>query len=92
MVPLSSVNTPFSHVLCAMCAALFISLPACAEQLWLTQGVSAHATESLRLSFFNTVYLEHGKQFSNEESLSFRLALTTNWSAGAPGRMEAMSS
>lgn len=80
---LSSVNTPFSHVLCAMCAALFISLPACAEQLWLTQGVSAHATESLRLSFFNTVYLEHGKQFSNEESLSFRLALTTNWSAGA---------
>lgn len=62
---------------------LFALLPAHAEQVWLTQGVSAHATESLKFSLYNTVYMEHGEQFSNEESPSFRWSFATNWSVGA---------
>ena len=80
--PLTFQNNLFTQALCACCAAIFISLTARAEQIWLTQGVSAHATESFRVSFYNTVYMEHGEVFANEESPAFRWMFATNWSIG----------
>jgi hypothetical protein len=80
---LSSLNNLFAHALCAICTAIFISLPAHAEQLWLTQGALFHATDTLRLSLYNTIYMEHGEQFSNEVSPGFRWLFATNWSVGA---------
>ncbi len=62
--------------------AIFASLAAHAEQLWLTQGVSARATDTVRLSFYNTVYMEHGEVFANEEAPTFRWTFATNWSVG----------
>ena len=53
-----------------------------AEQVWLTQGVSAQATDTLRTSFSNTHYMEHGDPFYNEISSSIRWSFATNWSAG----------
>lgn len=75
----SFLNKLFAYGLCA----LLVALPAHAEKLWLTQGVSARATESLRCSFFNTLYIEHDGPYYNEESASFRWTFATNWSVGA---------
>ncbi len=80
---LSFLNKLFTHALCAICISILSSSPAHAEQIWLTQGVSAHATDSLRLSLYNTIYMEHGEQFSNEVSPGFRWMFATNWSVGA---------
>lgn len=80
---LSFLNKLFTHALCAICISILSSSPAHAEQIWLTQGVSAHATDSLRLSLYNTIYMEHGEQFSNEVSPSFRWTFAANWSVGA---------
>ena len=80
---LSFLNKLFTHVPCAICLAIFVSLPVRAEQLWLTQGALVKATDSLRLSLYNTIYMEHGEQFSNEVSPGFRWSFATNWSAGA---------
>ena len=77
------MNKLFAHVLCTICAAVLATLPLHAEQVWLTQGALFHATDSLRLSLYNTVYMEHGEQFSNEISPGFRWTFATNWSAGA---------
>ena len=76
------MNNLFTQALCASCTAIFISLTAYAEQIWLTQAVSAHATESFRVSFYNTVYMKHGEVFANEESPAFRWVFATNWSVG----------
>lgn len=67
------------------CAAiLFVAArPLQAEQLWLSQSVSVHASPSLRLILSNTSYLEHGHHFANEEASSFRMGISSNWSAGA---------
>ena len=79
----SLLNKLFTQVPCAICVATFVSLPAFAEQIWLTQGALFHATDTLRLSLYNTIYLEHGEQFYNEVSPAFRWAFAPNWSAGA---------
>ena len=66
-----------------ICAVLLASLSLHAEQFWLTQGALFNATDSLRLSLYNTVYMEHGEQFSNEVAPGFRWQFAKNWSAGA---------
>ncbi len=66
----------------AICAVAFPAFRLRAEQVWLTQGVSAHATDSLQASFFNTIYMEHGEPFYNEVSTSVRWTFATNWSVG----------
>ena len=63
-------------------AAALAAFCARGEQLWLSQSVSLPATEALRLSFSNTVYMEHGEHFANEEAAGFRHALAPGWSAG----------
>ena len=45
--------------------------------------VSYGQTDTLRLSLYNTIYLEHGEQFYNEVSPAFRWTFATNWSVGA---------
>ncbi len=76
---LSFLNKLPTFGLCALLAAL----PARAEKVWLTQGVSARATESFRCSFFNTLYLQHDGAYYNEDSSSFRWTFATNWAVGA---------
>ena len=80
---LSFLNNLFTQGLCAIGIVILFSFPARAEQLWLTQGALVKATDSLRLSLYNTIYMEHGEQFSNEVSPGFRWAFATNWSVGA---------
>ena len=63
--------------------AVLASLQASAEQLWLGQGVSVRATESLRLGFHNTIYVVHGKHCYNEEVPSIRWSFASNWTAVA---------
>lgn len=64
-------------------AVLAICATASAEQLWLSQSLSFHPVESLRLNFSNTTYTEHEKHFANEEAISFRQTISRCWSAGA---------
>ena len=78
----SFFNKLGTYGLCTICIAALSSFSAYAEQIWLSQGVSAHATDSLRVSFYNTVYMEHGEVFANEESPAFRWLFATNWSVG----------
>ena len=63
--------------------AVLALLQASAEQLWLGQGVSVRATESLRLGLHNTIYIVHGKHCYNEEVPSIRWAFSSNWTAVA---------
>lgn len=62
---------------------LALAAPCAAEQIWLSQGVSAQATDSLRFTFSNTAYIEHREHFSNEEAGSFRWTFAEHWAAGA---------
>lgn len=53
-----------------------------AKQVWLSQGVSVRASEKFRLGFSNTMYIEHGEYFSDEEAGYFRWTLSDRWAVG----------
>ena len=59
-----------------------LSSSSSAEQLWLSQGIGFHATDALRFNFSNTVYIEHGRTFADEEAGSLRWAFAEHWAAG----------
>ena len=64
----------------AVAAMASISLHA--EQVWLSQGVSAPATDALRVGFSNTLYTEHGEHFANEEAVTLRYRVAERWQVG----------
>ena len=53
------------------------------DQVWYGQSISLPASETLRLRFSNTDYVEGGKHFANEEAASFRWNFSPSWDAGA---------
>lgn len=66
----------------SLLVALVLALPCAAEQLWLTQGVGVQTSDAVRFAFSNTVYVEHGHAFSDEEAGSFRWAFAEHWAVG----------
>lgn len=60
-----------------------LAVPCAANQVWLTQGASARASDSLRLGFYNSLYTEHARHNSNEDGIWLNWNFSDNWSLGA---------
>lgn len=66
-------------VLLLVCA---VAAQASSDQVWLSQGAAVNATDTLRFSFSNTIYMEHGEHFANEEAFSARWKVADHWAVG----------
>ncbi|MBR0056765.1 MAG: hypothetical protein IJP66_05495 [Kiritimatiellae bacterium] len=71
--------------LAALAAIVFMpSAALCtAKQVWFSQGATIHASERLRFGLSNTIYVEHGEHFCDEEAGYFRWTFLDRWAAGA---------
>ena len=67
----------------ALLAISLFAVPCAANQVWLTQGVSACASDSLRLGFYNSLYTEHARHNANEDGGWLNWKFSGNWSLGA---------
>ncbi len=57
-----------ARLITILAVAVAIVATAADEQVWLSQGVAVHVTDSVHFTLSNTMYLEHGEYFCDEEA------------------------
>lgn len=71
-----------ARLITILAVAVAIVATAAEEQVWLSQGVTVLVTDSARFTLSNTMYLEHGEYFCDEEAFSARWKLSERWAVG----------